>query len=151
LFNDLIGTFTLSSSAVLVVLNKADLVDNNIRQDIKNYWERKLKDLNISPQSSVFLTSCLENSGLDSLEEGLSSNMKQLMATGDNFSSDNLALITRERHRHHTLICVEHLERFLENRLPMDAAAEEIRYALFKCCYFFSNLLAAACSLDWPC
>jgi tRNA U34 5-carboxymethylaminomethyl modifying GTPase MnmE/TrmE len=113
------------------VLNKADLVDNKFRQEIKYYWECKLKGLNISPQNSVFLTSCLENNGLDSLEEGLSSNMKQLMTTGDNFSSDNSALITRERHRHHTLICVEHLERFLENQLPMDAAAEEIRYALF--------------------
>lgn len=131
LFDDLIGTFSLSSSAVLIVLNKADLLSNTARNEVKEFWERKLTALNIPSQSKVFLTSCMDNSGLDILEVGLSSNMKHLMRSGENFSSENLALITRERHRHHALKCVEHLERFLENRLPMDAAAEEIRYSRY--------------------
>jgi len=41
-------------------------------------------------------------------------------------------MITRDRHRHHLEQCVESLERFLDPRLPADAAAEEIRLAMLE-------------------
>lgn len=82
--------------------------------------------------------SCTTGAGMEALETAIAQSVHSLLnpddapdASGNTFGSGvtgaGSTMITRERHRRHVKICVHHLERFLSGRLPMDAAAEEIR------------------------
>lgn len=90
--------------------------------------------------------SCTTGSGLQSLENALARLVERIISPDgapDGVSSGvssgvspflpsaaGSTMITRERHRRHVKLCVGHLDRFLLGTLPMDAAAEEIRYIL---------------------
>lgn len=91
------------------------------------------------PATSV---SCKTEEGLETLESILSSVARQVLenassttgsdsdygfGAGSALFSDDICIISRERHRHHIINCVDHLDRFLLQKLPMDAAAEELR------------------------
>ena len=54
--------------------------------------------------------------------------IKALLSRDNNNVQEN-ALITRDRHRRHLMRCASNLDSFLTGRLPMDAAAEELRLA----------------------
>lgn len=81
-------------------------------------------------QKQVYGVSCTTGAGLPELEAALAAAIKSMLEE----SAGEGALITRERHRRHLEQCVAHLERFLgqHGRLPMDAAAEELRLAALE-------------------
>jgi tRNA modification GTPase len=81
-------------------------------------------------QKQVYGVSCTTGAGLPELEAALAAAIKSMLEE----SAGEGALITRERHRRHLEQCVAHLERFLgqDGRLPMDAAAEELRLAALE-------------------
>jgi tRNA U34 5-carboxymethylaminomethyl modifying GTPase MnmE/TrmE len=78
--------------------------------------------------SSIYTLSCSTGQGLAEFEGGLVETVKKMFSI--EASSSEGALITRERHRRHLREAVEHLNNFLEESLPMDLAAEELRSAL---------------------
>ena len=69
--------------------------------------------------------SCATGSGMSELEAAIESQVRGLVSV----QAEEGALITRERHRRHLQRCAGHLDSFLRGRLPMDAAAEELRLA----------------------
>jgi tRNA modification GTPase len=108
----------------ITVLNKIDLVPKET-DDVTSKWFQRIEDKNKNLENLV-VVSCAESTGIDQLETRIADQI-QSMLQSDEFTSEDGILITRERHRFHLLRCVEHLERFLFEQLPMDAAAEEIR------------------------
>jgi tRNA modification GTPase len=83
--------------------------------------------------NATYSISCTTGEGLSNLESGLAGELKNFfdeLGQGIENDSSTQVFITRERHRTHVKRCIEHLYKFLSNRLPMDIAAEEIRYAL---------------------
>ncbi len=109
----------------ITVLNKIDLVRPMETNDVTSKWFQRIEERNKNLENLV-VVSCAESRGIDLLETRIAA-MIQSMLQSDEFTSEDGVLITRERHRFHLLRCVEHLERFLFEQLPMDAAAEEIR------------------------
>ena len=52
-----------------------------------------------------------------------------MLEVSEDFSAqENSVLITRDRHRRHLVETLQHLDDFLSGVLPMDLAAEELRY-----------------------
>jgi len=127
--NSILGSETSSGPVVLRVLNKADLMVASATPPLP------------SPSSS-YTVSCVTGAGLAVLEEALAHAVQKLLANGTPLvaagavgpSPQEGVLITRERHRRHLQQCLGHLHRFLgkEGRLPMDAAAEELRLATLE-------------------
>lgn len=113
---------------VMVVLNKADLLPPSgaVPSAVAS---------GLAPSLRTHHISCATGSGLAQLETALADSVKRLLSPEGSSSSGGAStpvgvvgtMITRERHRRHVKQCVAHLERFLAGRLPMDAAAEEIR------------------------
>jgi tRNA U34 5-carboxymethylaminomethyl modifying GTPase MnmE/TrmE len=106
---------------VMLVLNKADLTSVPC---VLPHWQTSRM-----PKHTV---SCATGAGLGELESALAGAVKRLLSPENNRSNTSAVavegtMITRERHRRHMKLCVGHLDRFLQGRLPMDAAAEEIR------------------------
>jgi tRNA U34 5-carboxymethylaminomethyl modifying GTPase MnmE/TrmE len=106
---------------VMLVLNKADLT--SVPRILPHWHTSRM------PKHTV---SCATGAGLGELESALAGAVKRLLSPEDNSSNTSAVavegtMITRERHRRHMKLCVGHLDRFLQGRLPMDAAAEEIR------------------------
>lgn len=114
-----------------MALNKIDLVrDPAVLAEHRNLWNDLVgasgaRDLALS-------LSCVDGMGLDQLENDVDAMIQQKLQSDveDSSCADEGAIITRERHRRHVRQCVEHLEAFLFNALPMDLAAEEIRLAM---------------------
>jgi tRNA modification GTPase len=115
----------------IVIFNKTDLKFN------ETYSNEKIRfltqDLNI-PSSSISFLSCSTGEGLSGLEASLSSMINNLIGddggNGDESTGMSLGegeLITRTRHRQHVAQCVKHLEKFTNEDLLMDTAAEELR------------------------
>lgn len=100
---------------VIMVFNKIDIKDNSTKQ---NELDERIKTCSIS---------CVTGEGILKFEETLLSEATWLLNSSRMQGEDN-TLITRERHRRHMKNCVSHLDMFLLERLPMDAAAEELRY-----------------------
>ena len=115
---------------LIVVLNKIDLFDSQVDQDTERYIQ-EIESLQKSFQIPIFKLSCSTGNGIGSLEDGLIHAINGILessSSSDNSDSNSEgALITRDRHRFHVKQCCYHLNRFLNLRLPMDAAAEEIR------------------------
>ncbi len=110
-----------NSSSVLLVFNKIDLVES----------VDALAKEKFSVSSNHFKISCTKGMGLDLLEKGISDHINRILLSDRNstiFNDDESIMITRDRHRRHVRKCVEHLDMFLSASLPMDLAAEEIRY-----------------------
>lgn len=77
--------------------------------------------------------SCETGEGLFDLERCIKEAIHALLRSQSDASSgggEENVLLTRERHRRHVIQCVGHLDRFLMQTLPMDAAAEELRLAM---------------------
>jgi tRNA U34 5-carboxymethylaminomethyl modifying GTPase MnmE/TrmE len=122
-----------------MVMNKADLLDGDMNK-AKKVCEEIFKSpddassslstaaVAVETPSSFHLVSCTSGSGLQELENALTASIKSLLEAG----AGEGTLITRERHRRHVKQCVEHLDEFLSRRLPMDAAAEELRLAMME-------------------
>ena len=100
----------LKNNAILVV-NKSDLLKEKL-------------DPEISKLNHV-LISLKDNLNIDNLILKIKNNLK------DKFISEGDILITRERHRHHLVQCVEHLKNFLNknDKKDFDKAAEDLRLA----------------------
>jgi tRNA U34 5-carboxymethylaminomethyl modifying GTPase MnmE/TrmE len=110
-------------SYLIIVNNKIDILSEG--QRAKLGLESNGKSL---PTHSI---SCETGEGIEGLEKTFIETIKLLMnenRSTDPSSSDESVLITRQRHRNHLVMCVHHLDRFLRCNLPMDAAAEELRY-----------------------
>lgn len=118
----------LSPSHMQVVFNKADLIENEEENQQNLFlWETLTKTSDIKPE----IISCLSGLGLGTLEAGITTNIKNMLQSSKyNENQSEGVMITRERHRRHVRQCVDHLNSFLYDGLPMDLAAEEIRLAM---------------------
>jgi len=132
---DIVNTI---SSKMLLVYNKVDL-NTTISPTTNTTTLTKSSDFSSSISDNntldAYHISCATGAGLESLENAIANSVQSLLnldSTSGNSpgASVGSTMITRERHRRHVKICVYHLERFLSGRLPMDAAAEEIRLAM---------------------
>ncbi len=110
---------------VLVVLNKLDLAAASYSVNVGAQSDARSTSghdrLALLPRHSI---SCSTGQGIADLEQALAKAVQVLLEGG---GAGDSPLITRERHRRHVTRCTEHLKRFLSGRLPMDAAAEELR------------------------
>ena len=100
----------LDKNAILVI-NKSDLLKKDIDQEIK-----KLNHV---------LISIKENKNIEELISKIKNNLKNKFITGDDI------LITRERHRKHLQLCLDHLNNFNKKKdiEDFDKAAEDLRLA----------------------
>lgn len=138
----------------MVVLNKADLLTSPegevaVKERVQEGGQRDEDSASplqlLGPNTAALPThhiSCATGAGLGQLETALADAVRQLLSPEGVLAGSAAAgaagrgegggvasaMITRERHRRHVKLCVGHLERFLLGTLPMDAAAEEIRY-----------------------
>jgi tRNA modification GTPase len=108
-FTDILKSL-LDENAILVI-NKSDLLNEDIDQEIK-----KLNHV---------LISIKENLNIDKLILKIKNNLKSKFITSDDI------LITRERHRQHLKQCSEHLKNFNKKNEAedFDKAAEDLRLA----------------------
>ena len=102
------------TTKTVYVFNKVDTVSS-------------VNELVANPPQDHFYISCSTGQGLEHLESSLTKLATELVASSSEKDPSQDVLITRERHRRHLLMCVEHLDHFLSARLPMDLAAEELR------------------------
>lgn len=110
-------------SRYMFILNKADLPS-----------AQTVIPLSPDLQVTQHFISCATGQGLDELEKGLADSLMSFLSpSNDAGSAEDSVLITRERHRRHVKNCVEHLDNFINGMLPMDAAAEEIRFVANNC------------------
>lgn len=123
----------------MIIFNKIDCIEESKQELTKISVEKTLTKLKtIYPQvlqgnNSINYMSCKNDCGIDDLEEKLGKEIKILLLD-ESFSENesNNILITRERHRVHVKRCLYHLNRFLDENLPIDLAAEEIRLAMVE-------------------
>ena len=112
-----------SNARKIVVCNKLDLVTS--RDEVRQWT---INEIGYSP----IFTSCTDGSGIVNLENGIKQEITYLLDNQMTDSTEDGIAITRERHRIHVHQCIEHLNNFISMNLPMDAAAEEIRYKLSR-------------------
>ena len=95
----------------ILVINKSDLIDNNLNTSFKNI--------------SHVLISLKENRNLDVLISNIKKHLK------NKFTDQDDVLITRERHRQHLIQCAKHLKDFEKKNevQDFDKAAEDLRLA----------------------
>ena len=95
----------------ILVINKSDLIDNNLDTSFKNI--------------SHVLISLKENRNLDVLISNIKKHLK------NKFTDQDDVLITRERHRQHLIQCAKHLRDFEKKNevQDFDKAAEDLRLA----------------------
>ena len=100
----------LKGNAILVI-NKSDLLKDKLALDISKF--------------NHVLISLKDNTNIDKLISKIKDNLK------NKFIHQEDILITRERHRHHLLQCVNHLKNFSKknNKNDFDKAAEDLRLA----------------------
>lgn len=121
----------------LLVCNKIDLLVNTNKEIPEDStFLTNTKTLENETGLQPYFTSCVEGMGLSDLEEGIKREISLLLNQSTPSSPSTQAvesvLITRERHRGHVKRCINHLDRFLSGKLPMDAAAEELRLAMME-------------------
>lgn len=92
--------------SIIKALNKVDIARHRVSTDVS--------------------ISCATGQGIAELEEKIRTEIESLLSRGDALGDESVT-ISRERHRHHIRNCIEHLNRFLERKLHMDLAAEELR------------------------
>lgn len=117
-----------TTSKTFFIRNKSDMLTTSV---VSSASESNLK----LPSTTVFEVSCTTGDGINNLESALGQAALELLqpasgeASNDSNGATESAVITRDRHRSHVKRCVRHLDEFIEAGLPMDAAAEELRYA----------------------
>jgi tRNA modification GTPase len=101
----------LMDDNAILVINKSDLLDNNLNQELK-----KIEHV---------LVSIKDNQNLEDLISKIKDKLKNKFITNDDI------LITRERHRQHLEQCFEFLKNFDEKNKDedFDKAAEDLRLA----------------------
>ena len=101
----------LMDDNAILVINKSDLLDNNLNQELK-----KIEHV---------LVSIKDNQNLEDLISKIKDKLKNKFITNDDI------LITRERHRQHLEQCFEFLKNFDEKNQDedFDKAAEDLRLA----------------------
>jgi len=101
----------LMDDNAILVINKSDLLDNNLNQELK-----KIEHV---------LVSIKDNQNLENLISKIKDKLKNKFITNDDI------LITRERHRQHLEQCFEFLKNFDEKNQDedFDKAAEDLRLA----------------------
>jgi tRNA modification GTPase len=99
----------------LLVLNKVDVIDAAATDDT-------------DAVAGAFQISCSTGVGIPELEAGLTVRIEELLER----STEEGALITRERHRAHMQACLVHLHGFLATTSMMDVASEELRLAMME-------------------
>ncbi len=122
------------SSPVIFVNNKIDALPST-GSDVSTITTTTSADAGVENTDGIptCFISCITGQGMQSLETALGHALNSILhsdSSGDGETSSGGgggALITRERHRHHLTACVHHLDKFLSQMLPMDAAAEELR------------------------
>lgn len=129
-----------NSTRRILLFNKIDLNDK-FNQSCAG------KDQLLSQLSAVHGMSCITEMGLEKLEQLLSNEVTQVLSkcvedSGDSIFGEDVCLISRERHKYHIMRCIDHLNAFLSCDLPMDIAAEELRYQLCILICFFLNILS---------
>lgn len=113
------------SDRVLMILNKSDLTLTTEPGTDKDTGMRTGTGRFAALGVPTMSLSCATGSGMSELEATIESQVRGLVSV----QAEEGALITRERHRRHLQRCAGHLDSFLQGRLPMDAAAEELRLA----------------------
>jgi len=103
----------------LLVLNKVDVIDATVAVGV---------DDDTGAVAGAFQISCSTGVGIPELEAGLTARIEELLER----STDEGALITRERHRAHMQECLVHLHGFLATTSMMDVASEELRLAMME-------------------
>jgi tRNA U34 5-carboxymethylaminomethyl modifying GTPase MnmE/TrmE len=102
------------------------------KDDISVQKDKSSKLLNMFKGLSTYSISCRTGNGVQQLEDAISEKISSLLNLNEPNRGASVnsggAMITRERHRRHVKVCLLHLNRFLNYSLPMDAAAEELRY-----------------------
>ena len=111
------------NSTVLIVRNKADLIPAS-----KNLSDTRNEAHGDAHTPASLSISCATGEGISELETALTQAVENLLGQGGGQTVGDSPIITRQRHRRHVQLCVEHLRRFLYLKLPMDLAAEELRY-----------------------
>lgn len=120
------GTYDMPRQRMFFVSNKVDAarIASNlpVSSDVSG-------PLPVSDRVSFHAVSCSTGEGVAELEAALSRAALALVTESPDSSRGlaETALITRDRHRNHVRQCIEHLDTFLIQKLPMDAAAEELR------------------------
>ena len=115
-------------SKLLFVLNKSDLPRIQEADMLVNAIKERLDGrLDKEEGSRCVPVSCNTGEGLSELEAQISKSIKSMIESPFVNAGESV-LITRDRHRRHLFECVQHLDLFLGGSLPMDAAAEELRY-----------------------
>ena len=101
----------LKKDAILVI-NKSDLLKEKLDKKIAKY--------------NPVVISLKENLHVDKLISEIKINLQK------KFISEKDILITRERHRHHLVQCVDHLKNFSDknNKQDFDKGAEDLRLAI---------------------
>ncbi len=108
-FTDVLKTLLVDNA--ILVINKSDLLDGDINDEIKKI--------------DHVLISIKENLNIDKLILKIKNNLKNKFITSDN------TLITRARHRQHLEQCLQHLKNFdmKNDEKDFDKAAEDLRLA----------------------
>ncbi len=131
--NELIPPQLIISKAVegnknkFLVVNKNDiLLDSMGPQNVMDRSIKFAKTVGIEDPSKILVISCTTGEGVDRMIEVLSREVSKHFAMTD---TSHAPLITRSRHRHNLIRCVEALDRFLNNPMNVDLAAEDLRQA----------------------
>lgn len=119
-----------SNSYIFFVSNKVDTMPSSLTPYSTTANSKShINDIRVFTHS----ISCITGAGVNELEKEIGLAALSLVSR-DNENNSNLkkesAVITRARHRSHVKRCVGHLNQFIQSDLPLDIAAEELRYVL---------------------
>ncbi|KAG5188982.1 hypothetical protein JKP88DRAFT_271661 [Tribonema minus] len=105
--------------SVILVSNKADLGTSATQQEPMQAM--------VQAGQPVWQLSCKTGEGVEAFLRHLEDEIARRYQTQQ--GQEDAPLITRARHRHHVQACLSALEGSMDPSLPMDLAAEELRYA----------------------
>jgi len=129
---------TSTGNSVILALNKSDLPQNQNAERLIDALKICIEKYSGGNRAICLPVSCVDSKGIPELEKLIIESISSVLSdpNGSMASSENV-IITRDRHRRHLDQCVNHLDLFLSNVLPMDAAAEELRYYLRSITLYF--------------
>ena len=122
---DTAGHGGIGQGECILVLNKIDVKDVSPSPSTPSAGSGTMVDVRHG-EKGAFYISCTTGEGIPNLESALTDRIHNMLQS----SSQEGALITRERHRAHMQQCLVHLDGFLRNVVMMDVAAEELRLAM---------------------
>ena len=119
----------LSSTPVLRLMNKIDIVADGNENTIDD-------DHDHDDDDEILVISCLNGQGLSDFTAKLTELVKKVASLDDGVDSQTQtqkggvpSLLNRARHRHHVAQCIAALERYQDEPLRLEVAAEELRGA----------------------